>query len=76
MMITSPMSYTTLAYGGQWPIFSSWLKSSMCILIETFVNVMFCRGQIMPFSLIVTGLPYQAPRQIKLLTAHLPCKLT
>ena len=76
MMITSPVSYTKLAYGGQWPIFSSWLKSGMRILIEKFVKVMVCRGQIIPFSLIVIGLPYQAPRQIKLLTAHAPCKLT
>lgn len=38
---------------GKWPIFSSWLKCGMRILIEKFVNIMACIGQIMPFRLIV-----------------------
>lgn len=53
MMITSPVSNSTVAYGGQWPLFSSWLKCGMRILMDIFVNVMVCREKIMPFRLIV-----------------------
>lgn len=74
-MITSAMSNTKLAYGGQWLIFLSWLKCSMHILIEKFVNVIVCRGQIMPFRLIVM-IAHHRPRQIKQITAHVSCKLT
>lgn len=53
MMITSPVSHT-VAYGEErCLIFSSWLKCGTRILIEKFVSVMVCRGQIMPFKLIV-----------------------
>lgn len=62
MMITSALSNTAAAdYGvvlGRrdggteegWPIFSSWLRCSMRILMGEFVNIMVCGGQIMPFE--------------------------
>lgn len=52
MMITSHVS-VAVAYGGQWPIFPSWRKCGMRILIGKFVNVRACRGQIRQFRLIV-----------------------